>query len=42
MCHDLLMLSINLSDIYILNVKNADYHCIINRTSKSGAIITKY
>ena len=27
-CHDLLM-SINLSDIAILNIKGSDYHCII-------------
>ena len=28
-CHDLLMMSINLSDIAILNIKNSDYRCII-------------
>ena len=28
-CHDLLMMSINLSDIAIIKIKNADYHCII-------------
>ena len=37
-CHALLMLSINLSDIYILNIKNKSYRCIINRISKSKAI----
>ena len=28
----------DLSNIYILNIKNADYHCLINRISKSEAI----
>ena len=28
----------NLSDIYILNIKNADYRCIINGISISEAI----
>ena len=28
-CHDLLMMSINLSDIAILNIKSADDWCII-------------
>ena len=37
-CHDLLMMSMTLSDIYILNIKNADYCCIINGISKSEAI----
>ena len=32
------MISINLSDIAILKIKNADYRCIISRTSKSDAI----
>ena len=30
-CHDLLMMSMNLSDIAILNIKDFDYGCIINR-----------
>ena len=34
-CHDLIMMPMNLSDIYILNIKNADYHCIINGISIS-------
>ena len=34
-CHDLLMMSINLSDITILNIKGSDYHCIISRISKN-------
>ena len=36
--HDLLMMSMNLSDIAILNIKTADYRCIISRISKSEAI----
>ena len=38
-CHDLLMLSMNLSDIAVLNIKCADYHSIINRITVSEAII---
>ena len=37
-CHDLLMMSINLSDIAVLRIKSADYHCIINGISKSEVI----
>ena len=37
-CHDLLMMSINLSDIAILNIKRSDYRCIISLISKSEAI----
>ena len=37
-CHDLLMMSMNLSDTAILNIKSADYCCIISRISKSEAI----
>ena len=37
-CQDLLMMSINLSDNAILNNKNAGYHGIISRISKSLAI----
>ena len=37
-CHDLLMMSMNLSDIAILNIKNADYRCIISGISKSEAM----
>ena len=36
--HDLLMMSMNLSDIAILNTESADYHCIISGISKSKAI----
>ena len=35
--YDLLM-SMNLSDIAILNIKGSDYHCIISRISKNKAI----
>ena len=37
-CHDLLMMSIDLSDIAILNIKDADYRYIISGISKSEAI----
>ena len=33
-CHDLLMMSMNLSNIAILNIKGSDYHCIISGISK--------
>ena len=36
-CHDLLMMSINLSDIAILNIKGSDHHCIISLISKNEA-----
>ena len=36
--HNLLMMSMNLSNIYILSIKNADYRCIISGTSKGEAI----
>ena len=37
-CHDLLMMSINLSDIGILNIKDYDYRFIISLISKNDAI----
>ena len=37
-CHDLLTISINFSDIAILNNNGSDYCCIISRISKSEAI----
>ena len=37
-CHDLLKMCMNLSDIAILNIKGADYRCIISGISKSKAI----
>ena len=36
-CHELLM-SMNFSDIAILNIKGSDYRCIISRISKKEAI----
>ena len=32
---DLVMMSINFSDIAILNIKSADYRCIISKMSKN-------
>ena len=37
-CHDLLMMSVNLSNIVILNIKGSDYCCIISLISKNEAI----
>ena len=38
-CHDLTILSVNISDIaIIITVKNVDYCCIIHNISKSKAI----
>ena len=37
-CHDLLMMSMNLIDIIILNIKIIDYFCSISGISKSEAI----
>ena len=37
-CNDLLMMSVNLSDIAIANIKGANCCCIISGISKSGAI----
>ena len=37
-CRDLLMMSMNLNDIAILNIKSANYCCIISRISKNEAI----
>ena len=36
--HDLLMMSVSLSDIAMLNITGADYHCIISEISKNEAI----
>ena len=33
-CHDLLMMSINLSNISILNIKGPDFRCIVSLISK--------
>ena len=37
-CHDLLMMSMSLGDTAVLNIKRADYCCIISGISKSEAI----
>ena len=37
-CHDLAMLSANISNIAIIAVKNVDYRCIAHNISKSKAI----
>ena len=37
-CHDLLMMSVSLSDIAILNCETADYWCINSVISKNGAV----
>ena len=37
-CEDLKMLSVNISDVVIITVKNVDYRCIIYDISKSEAI----
>ena len=36
--HDLLMMSISLSDISILDIKSNDYYCIISGIGKNEAI----
>ena len=37
-CHDLTMLSVKISGIAIITIKNVDYRCIIHKISKSEAI----
>ena len=37
-CHDLLIIFMNLRNIVVLKIKNADYRCIITGVSKSEAI----
>ena len=37
-CHDLLMISVNLSDIVILNIKGSYYLCIVSLISKNEAL----
>ena len=37
-CHDLGTLSVHISDIAIITIKNVDYCCNIHNTSKSEAI----
>ena len=37
-CHNLLMMSVNLSNIAILNIKGSDHCCIINLPNKNETI----
>ena len=37
-CHDVLMMTVNLSDIAILNINCVDHRCVINRISKREAV----
>ena len=37
-CHDLLMMSMKLSDVAILNIKSADYHSTISGMRESVAL----
>ena len=37
-CHDVLMMSINLSIITILSIRGVDYFCVINGISKGKTI----
>ena len=37
-CHDLIMLSVNISDIVVIPSKNVDYRCIMHKISKFEAI----
>ena len=37
-CHDVLMMSINLNNFAVFNIRGVDYRCIINEISKSDAI----
>ena len=37
-CYDLVMMSINLSNIVVLNIESADYCCIVSGINKSEAI----
>ena len=37
-CHDLLVMSMKLSDIAVLKIKNADYRCMITEISKIKGI----
>ena len=37
-CHELLMMSMNLSDIAILNIKGSDFCCIISLIRKNETI----
>ena len=38
-CHDLLIMSMNLSDIAMLNINGSDYCCMISLISTNEAIV---
>ena len=40
-CHDVLMMSMNLSDIATFNIKGSDYCCLISLISKNDTINSK-
>ena len=37
-CHDLLMMSINISDVAILNIKGSDHLCIVSLISRNETV----
>ena len=37
-CHDILIISMNFSDIAILNINGSNYHCVISLVSKNETI----
>ena len=37
-CHDVLIMSMNLNDIAVINIRAADYHYTISRIGKSEVI----
>ena len=37
-CHDLTVLSVNISNIATITFKNIDYHCIVHNIGRSEAI----
>ena len=37
-CHDLAILYLNINDIAIISVKNADYCCIINKSEATNLL----
>ena len=37
-CNDVLVISMNISDIAILNIQGTDYRCVINGISKSEPV----
>ena len=37
-CHDILMVTININDIAISSIHDADYHCFVSGISKNDAV----